>query len=376
MNKITISVINDLVTDQRLHRMASALSEKGYRIELVGRKLKRSLPLDDMGFQATRFRMLVRKGPFFYAFFNLRLFIFLLTRKQDLLISIDLDTLAANYLVSRMRKIPLLYDSHEYFTEVPELIGRPRVKRIWEQIEKKTLPNIRNAITVSESIAKTYQKKYQVSFQVVRNVAERRVPIHDQEFHTRYTANYKIIYQGALNVGRGLELMIHAMKHMSDTSFFIAGDGDIRQELIELVHELNLTDRVHFLGRLLPDLLYKVTCQCNMGISLEEDMGLSYRMSLPNKLFDYIQARIPVLCSDLPEMSKLVRTYGIGQVLETRSPEALAKKAIHLLQNKKLQKELKAKLEEASLSLCWENEKEKLIDIVRNLMDAEKARQL
>jgi glycosyltransferase involved in cell wall biosynthesis len=356
--------------------MASALSEKGYRIELVGRKLKRSLPLDDMGFQATRFRMLVRKGPFFYAFFNLRLFIFLLTRKQDLLISIDLDTLAANYLVSRMRKIPLLYDSHEYFTEVPELIGRPRVKRIWEQIEKKTLPNIRNAITVSESIAKTYQKKYQVSFQVVRNVAERRVPIHDQEFHTRYTANYKIIYQGALNVGRGLELMIHAMKHMSDTSFFIAGDGDIRQELIELVHELNLTDRVHFLGRLLPDLLYKVTCQCNMGISLEEDMGLSYRMSLPNKLFDYIQARIPVLCSDLPEMSKLVRTYGIGQVLETRSPEALAKKAIHLLQNKKLQKELKAKLEEASLSLCWENEKEKLIDIVRNLMDAEKARQL
>lgn len=349
--------------------MAAALSEEGAMVEVFGRKLPKSPTLTGLPFCHRRYRMLIRKGPFFYMFFNLRLFFSLLFRKRpSLLVAIDLDTLLPNYLVSRFRKIPLLYDSHEYFTEVPELVGRRTTKRIWEGIEKWIVPRLEMGITVSESIAKEYREKYGTEFRVVRNVPEKKQPGADKEFHDRFPARYKIIYQGSLNKGRGLELMIRSMKHMSDTSLLIAGDGDIRIELLKLTNDLKLSDRVFFLGRLLPDLLFKVTCQCSLGISLEEDLGLNYRMALPNKIFDYIQARIPVLCADLPEMAGLVEEWEVGEVCRDRSPVAVADQLSRMMRDTEKNTIWKGKLEKAAASLCWENEKPKLLEIVDRLV--------
>jgi len=368
VKRITISVINDLVTDQRVRRMIGTLLKEDSEVFLIGRLLPNSLPMPAVSYRYKRLRMLFRKGPLFYAFFNIRLFFILLFRKRpDLLISNDLDTLLANYLVSRIRRIPILYDSHEYFTEVPELIHRPGTKKVWERIEKRILPNISYAITVSDSIAEAYSEKYTNNFRVIRNLSESRVPESDPAFHDHYPSRYKVIYQGALNLGRGLEMLISSMQWIQDTTLLIAGDGDIRIELQKLVQKLKVADKVIFLGKMPPQMLHKITSQCDLGFSLEEDMGLNYRMALPNKIFDYIQARIPVLCSDLPEMRNLIENYQVGEIVNEREPKKIASQILEILQNKQNRSRWVNNLDVAAIDLCWENEEKKLVKVLNEI---------
>jgi glycosyltransferase involved in cell wall biosynthesis len=320
-------------------------------------------------FRIKRFRMLFKRGPLFYAFYNLRLFFFLLFRRRPvMLVSVDLDTLAAGYLVSKLRNIPLLYDSHEYFTEVPELVDRRRVKRTWERIEGMIVPRLRAGIAVSDSIAAVYREKYGVDFRTIRNVPVSMEPGAFPELRDTYPSAYKLIYQGALNRGRGIELMIEAMRYIPDTMLFVVGDGDIRTALQQMVHRLKLTDRVAFPGRIPPGRLAGLTAQCDLGFSLEEDLGLNYRMALPNKIFDYIQARVPVLCSDLPEMASLVEEYGVGEVCRERSPQAIAGQVREMLKDVEKRNRWKEQLDNAARELCWEREEQKLLVLVDELL--------
>lgn len=368
MKTITISVINDLATDQRVGRMAETLSGEGFEIQLIGRRLPGSLP-PPAGFRVRRFRMLFRRGPFFYVFFNIRLFFYLLFRSKVVLYTaVDLDTLPASYLAARIRRIPILYDSHEYFTEVPELADRPRTRGVWKKIEALIVPHLSLGIAVSDHIATAYQEEYGTGFITIRNVSRSGKPETDDAFSSAYPSKYRVIYQGALNMGRGLELMIDAMQWMQDTVLFIVGDGDIRDELQERVFRLKLTDRVVFPGRVPPAQLFSITSQCHLGLSLEEDLGLNYRYALPNKIFDYIQARVPVLCSDLPEMAALISSHGVGEVCRSREPAELAFQMKEMLRDETKRVEWKLYLEEAARQLCWENEESKLKEVVSKIL--------
>ena len=135
MKSVIVSVTNDLVTDNRVNRTCSVLKSLGFRVVLVGRKLKQSSEIS-RSYECKRFRMFFKKGVLFYSFYNLRLFFFLLFRRVDLLYANDLDTLLPNYLVSKIKRVPLIYDSHELFTEVPELQNAPFKKAVWTKIEK------------------------------------------------------------------------------------------------------------------------------------------------------------------------------------------------------------------------------------------------
>ena len=364
MKEVYISVINDLVTDQRVYRTAVYFSGKGARVTLIGRRLRNSPALKETGWSYRRFRMIFTKGPLFYAAFNLRLLFYLLWKqKPDLLFSNDLDTLPANYLVSAIRKVKLIYDSHEYFTEVPELVNRPAVRKIWSRVERMFLPHLKYAVTVSPSIATVYREKYGTEFRVVRNLPQSREPLVDGSLRELYGGKYIIIYQGSLNVGRGLELLVRAMRFIDDAVLLMAGDGDIRKKLEKMVGDLKLGDRIHMLGRMHPEDLYPITSNADIGISLEEDLGLNYRYALPNKLFDYIQARIPVLCSDLPEMKAVVENYQVGIVTSERDPEALADIIKGMLHDRR-QGRWRDSLEKAAEELCWEKESKVLDEMV------------
>ena len=168
--RIIVSVTNDLVSDNRVHKVCTTLTKMGFLVLLIGRKLPKSITLNSRNYDTKRLNLMFKKGLLFYAEFNFRLFLFLLFSKSDVLLSNDLDTLTANFLVSKLKKKPLVYDSHEYFTEVPELINRPKVQRVWEWLESKIVPKIKHAYTVCDSIANVYKKKYGVSFKVVRNI--------------------------------------------------------------------------------------------------------------------------------------------------------------------------------------------------------------
>lgn len=335
----------------------------GFEVLLVGRQLPKSLALS-RPYSTKRMRLVFRKGALFYAEYNFRLFLFLLGAKCDVLLSNDLDSLAANFLAARLKKLPLVYDSHEYFTEVPELLGRPKVQKIWEWLEGKMLPTIDYAYTVCQSIADVYQKKYGTDFKVVRNL-----PKASQKQVIKNESNQQmILYQGALNIGRGLQQAIRAMHFIDNAMLFIAGDGDIKLQLEALVKTEKLENKVRFTGRMPLEELAKLTVQADLGLSIEEDLGLNYRFALPNKLFDYIQAQVPVLVSNLPEMAAIVNQYQIGAVTDSLDPELLAMQMNEALTNTEKRKDWKKNLKKAARELTWEKEEKVLRKIFSNFL--------
>ena len=363
MNRIIISVTNDLATDQRVIKTCDCFNELGYEILLIGRKLKNSPELN-YSFKTIRFKLLFNRGFLFYAEYNLRLFVELLFRKKTILYANDLDTLLPNYLVSRFSSSKLIYDSHEYFTEVPELITRPRVRAFWIKIEKYIFPKLKNVITVNYKIAEIYRRKYKVPVTVIRNIPQPFIAKENDSFTLLDKEHKFIIYQGSLNLGRGLELMIDSMRYVRNYKLLIAGDGDISHKLKNQVERLHLQDQVVFLGRILPDKLKMITRQAELGLSLEEDLGLNYRYCLPNKVFDYIYAGIPILVSDLPILKELLAENKIGHCLLDRSPQALAAQIENMVLNKH---EFSNGIQKAKAKYNWNNEQKTLVNFINEI---------
>lgn len=360
MKRIIVSVTNDLTTDQRVHKTCSSLYDNGYEVLLVGRKFKDSSRIH-RNYQTKRFRLLFNKGFLFYAEYQMNLFFFLLCSRKNILFSNDLDTLLPNFLISRIQQKKLIFDSHELFSEIPELVHRKSVKRIWLLIEKWIIPKLKHVITVSDSIKNHYQNLYGVTAVVIRNIPEVK-KTERTNFDFDIKGKKIILYQGAVNVGRGIELMIQTMPLLREYLFVIIGEGDVLKELKKKVTSLSLDKQIKFLGKITPEELKKLTPNASIGISLEEDLGLNYRYALPNKIFDYIHGKVPTIVSNLPEMKSLVKKYSIGEVLTERNPEALAQ-LINNMSTKNYQKELDIAVKE----LHWSREKKALISIFSSL---------
>lgn len=357
--KIIATVINDVIYDQRMIRICTTLSEL-YHVELWGRR-KSSSNIFEQNYHQRRFRFIINKGFLFYFFYNIRIFFVLLFTKFDVIHSVDLDTLPAGFLACIIKRKKLVYDSHEYFTEVPELVGRPFVKKVWLTIEKLLVPRVDVAITVGYNISKIYSQKYKNQFHVVRNCPEIKNHIIKPK-----KSGY-ILYQGALNMGRGLEALIVAMKTIP-MKLKIAGGGDLDENLKKLVVEQQLSDKVEFLGLIKPEELIHHTSQAFIGYNVMENIGLSYYYSLSNKFFDYIHSGVPVITNQFPEYNDLNNTYNCCVFAEANSKDI--SNVINLLLDDSVKyKNLKDNCISASKELNWDIEKNKLIRVYNDLIE-------
>ncbi len=363
VRRAIVAVTNDLVTDQRVRRSCEVLRATGFDVLLVGRRLPGSPPLTPRGYPMRRMRLLFRRGPLFYAEYNVRLFFFLLVRRASLLVANDLDTLPASWLVSRLRRIPLVYDSHEYFTEVPELRGR-FARRVWLAFERRIFPRLTDVITVSDSIAEAYRRRYGVTVQVVRNLPDRNpadavTPVSRREAGIPEDKKVVLLQGSGINMARGGEEAVMAMRYVEEAVLMIVGGGDALPRMKEKVTEEGLDDKVIFIPRQPPEKLYAYTVLADVGLTLDKDQSANQRYSLPNKLFDYIHCGVPVLASDLPEVRRIVKDYDVGLVLDEHSAEAIAS-AINWMLEKDYKKRKKENLRRAAEVLSWEREKEVL----------------
>ncbi len=377
IKSIIISVTNDLVTDQRVNKVCISLLKQypTAEITLVGRKLNNSLELEKRIYHTHRMKLLFEKGFAFYAEYNFRLFFYLLVKEANLLVANDLDTLLPNYLISKLKKNKLVYDSHEYFCQVPELLHRPFVKNIWKKIERFILPKLPFIITVSDSIAMRYEHEYKIKNYVIRNLPHHYQISNKTEIKNRIykqlgmNINQKlIIYQGAINKDRGIEEAILAMNWIENSKLLIIGFGDIYDEIWKLIQQQKLENKVILLHRISFEKLKPYTLAADLGISLEKDTNLNYRFSLPNKMFDYIAAEIPVLASALPEITKIFQQYEIGDLLTSHEPAHIAEKINFMLNNQDGNAIWNEKLKLAKEALCWEKEELKLLEIYRNVI--------
>jgi len=363
--RVILTVSNDLSTDNRVHKMATTLTNAGFRVIVVGRYIPSSNDLPQECYKTKRFHLLCKKGACFYAELNIRLFLYLITHTFDCATANDLDTLPGTFYATKFKRKKLIYDSHEYFTEVPELQDRKCVKKIWETIENHIVPQLQTCITVCNSIAQIYHTKYGIPFTVIRNLPMKRIPMNI-EAPIKIPNRHIILYQGCLNKGRGVESMITAMQYLPQTSLLIIGDGDIFQDLEKLTKSLNLTESVIFTGRIRYDEVASYTKLASIGISLEEDMGDNYKYALPNKIFDYIQAHKPIIVSDLPEMKSIVEQYKVGEIVKNRNPKELAKQISDMLHDQTRMKEYTNNCIIAAHELCWETQERTICELYNN----------
>lgn len=373
MKQVIVSVINDLSTDQRVHKTCTTLHTMGYNVTLIGRKQRKSLPLSQRDYSTKRMFLLFEKGPLFYAAFQFRLFLYLLFHKADVLVSNDLDTLLPNYIVSKLKHVPLVYDSHELFCEVPELINSPLKKNIWKSIERWIFPSLKYVFTVNDSIAKIYSDEYHVEVKVLRNIP----PLSNQnkfkiisKKELQIPLDKKIIVlQGAgINIDRGAEEAVISMQYVNDSVLLIIGSGDVLEKLKEIVKDLKLEEKVRFIGKIPFEKLLQYTHHADLGLTLDKDTNVNYRYSLPNKLFDYIHAGVPVLASDLIEIKKIINEYNVGDCITDHDPRHIAGKINHILGNESTLIMWKKNCKIATENLNWEIEEKQLVRVYEKFL--------
>ena len=359
-----VAVTNDLVTDQRVHKVCLFLVKEGFNVKLVGRKQWKSLPVPRRSYDTFRMKLLFEKGPLFYAVYNIRLFLYLLTRKADLIIPNDLDTLPACFLVAKIRKTSLVYDTHEYYCGTPELANRPFVRNFWRKTEQYIFPKLNDIITVNDSIAALYKQEYGKTLHVVRNIppaSKSRVTVSRKQLGLPEEKTILILQGAGINVDRGVEELVEAMPYVyDDIMLLIVGSGDVISQLKKRAQALLLGDKIRFIPKVPLEKLQAYTAAANIGLTVDKDTNINYRYSLPNKLFDYIRAGIPVISSRLKEIERIIRRYDIGTFIQNHEPKHMAELINQTVSDTNQILIWKGNLKKANRELTWENEEETL----------------
>lgn len=363
--KIICTVITDPNYDQRMQRICTALSEAGYDVELIGRILPHSKELSDRPYKQKRFNLFFKKSMFFYAEYNIRLFFYLLFKSFDLICSIDLDSILPGWIISRLKRKVFVHDAHELFSEMPELEENPFAKKTWVGIEHLIFPKMKYAYTESEGYQSIYHQKYpSTKFEVIRNV-----PFYYETTRQEEDGEF-ILYQGALNLGRGLEEAILAM-HEIDAEFWLAGEGELSTELRELVKKEKLGSKVKFLGMLKPEELREVTKKAKIGLNLLTPDNRHYQLSFPNKLFDYIMAELPQISMDFPYYKEVTKGETIGLLIDELTVDSVKNSIKKLLSNKELYIESIQSCRKLKDIHNWKIEKEKLLAFYNHIAEVE-----
>ena len=286
-----------------------------------------------------------------------------------------------------------MLDCHELFPEVPEIQHKPLVKWVWRTLERWLMPKCNALLTVCNSIAEYYRLEYGVSMAVVRNLREtsrrqdfetsrlrdfesksQRVeesksgstPISDLQPPTSNlrppTSDLRLLlYQGRVNLGRGVDWAIDALEWLPECHLVVAGDGDLLDQMKAYATTKPWADRIRFTGRITPDELHTLTPQADVGLVMLEDMGLNYHYALPNRIGDFVQAGVPMVVSDLPEMSAVVKRYRVGEVMRAPGAKALAESIKRVLEKGSYD------FGPARRDMDWNKEKQLLIKIANKL---------
>lgn len=355
MKKILCCVTNDLSTDQRMARICGSLAAGGFRVQLIGSRGRHPKQVSPADYEQVRLYTYFRKGKLFYLEYNLRLFFYLLRQKADILVAIDLDTIVPVYHASHFMKTARVYDAHELFTEMKEVVSRKHIHRIWSWVERTYLPRFPLGYTVSGSIASHFAEKYGVSYAVIRNLplgGPTALPVSHRNKH--------FLYQGAVNEGRGFEGLIPAMKKV-DAPLLIYGEGNFRSQCEELIRQHGVGDKVKMMGAVPPSALRLITQTAYIGINLVEPLGLNQIYSLANKFFDYIQAGIPQISMAFPEYQRINDQYGVAVLVNDLDPDNIAEAMNKVWHDKVTYAEMSERCARAAAELRWEEEEKTLL---------------
>ncbi len=364
---ITIVTTSNLAYDHRMQRCINAFLESEYNITCYSRNFNKNdnytpTQITNQFFKQIKISTLFKSSWLFYAEYNLRIFFKLLFTQQDLIYSVDSDTLLASTVVKLIKNKKLIYDAHEYFEQSPEIINKPLIQKVWNHITRFGVKYSDLNITVGESIRIVLNERYNTNFEVIRNLPE-TIEFERIDYYQRK----KIIwYQGVLNIGRGLEIMIESMKYLPDYELHLAGDGDISKKLVKIVKKYGLESKVIFLGKLNNHELQKKNRYAFIGINLLSSDNLNYYHSLANRTFDYIHSELPSIHMSFPEYSNLIKKHEVGLLISELNTSNIIN-TIRKFENIEFYNHCIDECKNAKKNNSWLTESEKLKLLIRNL---------
>jgi len=361
---VAMVVYNDLVHDARVHKEARTLLEAGYAVHVVGMRTAATPALAGWeGIPATRLdvgsspSLRVRYARFWNAAYR-----WLMRERPDAIHAHDLDALPPCWLAAALRGVPLVHDAHELWVELPSLVGRRVIRGVWSAIARTLIPRCDAVITVADGIAQEMARRYGVAPVVVRNLPPRGEPPAPQPLREKLGCAADaplLIYQGGLLPGLGVDRAIAIMEHLPGAHLVIIGGGPLGDALRQQAAQSPASGRITFLPPVPFGELAAFTAAADVGLFLGESEGLNLRLALPNKLFEYIAAGVPVVAVDWPETGRLVRRYDVGRLVPPgSSPEVAAETIREVLAARAA---LAENCRRAAEELVWENEAVRLV---------------
>jgi glycosyltransferase involved in cell wall biosynthesis len=305
----------------------------------------------------------------YYLAFGALLKVKLLFSKYDIYFAEDLYTLPLVTIFGKIKGGKIIYDSREIFGHLAGLNKKETVQGLIKSIEKFFIKKA-DIVTVTGEMDKEYLiKEYQLnSIIVVRNLPKYSKPT--QSFDFRKECNIPsskkiLIYQGMIHHGRGIKLVFELLQKNDNYVFIILGEGAQKHYFENLAKEMGIKQKVIFFGKVSQSELLKYTKGGDVGLSLIENISLSYFYALPNKLFEYIMVEIPCVVSNLPQMDIIIKKYKVGLSIPQENAEELNNSLEYIFQNENVYKELVENCKKASSELNWDKEIENLLNVLR-----------
>ncbi len=345
--------------DRRMQRITHALSDDQHKVRWISRHHASSNE-SDKAVNSVFIKCLFHSGILFYLEFNFRLFLKLVGSSEACISCVDLDTLLASTLAAKLKGKKLIFDAHEIFYEVPELTGKPLKKWIWKQVARWCIPHTTLCYTVNNSLKAHYEKHYNKEFHVIRNVPD-GTGLADVDTSVREN-NKILVYLGAVNKGRGIDVAIEAMQALTDYTLIVIGDGDEHTEMQQLSRSLGVAHRIEFKGYTKPNEIFPILKECSIGLNILVAESENYRLSLANKFFDYMHAGLPSINMKYPEYESILTEHQVGLMIEKYRVEDLIK-AVKKLENGVLFTRLAENCNIYKEAYTWSREKLNLVSL-------------
>ena len=373
MKRVVNLLFNDFTHDNRVLKISKSLKKAGFDVILAATHFDKNLPKEEVieNFKVQRFNVWrIKILPI-----NLILFWISMVknfRKEELFHVNDLYALPPAYIIKRFFNgdCKIVYDCHEHETEAKIYLNKPLMKRLAKVFERKMIGIADEIITVSESIANDYVKMYGIKKpHLVLNTPNYTKPSKSDLFRKNLNISKdKIIFlfQGGYLPGRGIDNLIDVFKKLEKKNdklvlvFLVYGQG-----VNELKNRVKDIDNIYWHEKVSPLEYMKYVSSADWGIYLMENICKNHDYALPNKIFDYILGGLPVVVSNLKEMSKLVNRYNVGYTIDPEDE----KEVLSLLKdfNENTKKQFIPNLERVAKKYCWENQEKVLINIYKSL---------
>jgi len=367
-NQIVITFLGNAYHDSRVVNLIDSLKQENYKVKTISFDWKTKGLKTQLG--ETSIYKLDKSNSSLSFYFN---FFFLLIKnllkhKAQIYFAEDIYTLPIVYFFAKLNKAKVFYNSREIYAHLAGLRNKGIVQSIIARVERTFIYKVDTVLVTGEMDAEYLKEAYGINnFVVVRNLPKYQNEIKAVDLRTKLSISKEekiILYQGVVLEGRGILFLIMLLDKIKNTHFIIVGDGEFRNEFVNFTNKSIVKNRAHFIGAVNHEDLLSYTANADVGISLIENISISYYYALPNKLFEYIMAGVPIISSKLPQMEKVVAEYKVGQCVDMTNEDEVVNTLNKMLNNEELLKEYSSNCKIASKELNWEVEFEKIKELL------------